>query len=94
MGILLTPSPGVCRLPGRQGFDVAFKSPLPPGLVATGVRGLVATGVRGLVVTGVRSLVATGVGGLVATGVPGRFPAAFLLLPACVHVDAVQHKCF
>ena len=78
MGILLTPSPGVCRLPGRQGFDVAFKSPLIPGLVATGVRGLEATGV----------------GGLVATGVPGRFPAAFLLLPACVHVDAVQHKCF
>ena len=75
MGILLTPSPGVCRLPGRQGFDVAFKSPIPPGLVVTGVRGLVATG-------------------LVATGVPGRFPAAFLLLPACVYVDAVQHKCF
>ena len=78
MGILLTPSPGVCRLPGRQGFDVAFKSPLTPGLVATGVRGLEVTGV----------------GGLVATGVPGRFPAAFLLLPACVYVDAVQHKCF
>ena len=83
MGILLTPSPGVCRLPGRQGFDVASKSPLPPGLVATGVRGLVVTGVRSLEVTG-----------LVATGVPGRFPAAFLLLPACVYVDAVQHKCF
>lgn len=83
MGILLTPSPGVCRLPGRQGFDVAFKPPIPPGLVATGDRGLVVTGVRGLVATG-----------LVATGVPGRFPAAFLLLPACVYVDAVQHKCF
>lgn len=83
MGILLTPSPGVCRLPGRQGFDVAFKSPIPPGLVVTGDRGLVATGDRGLVATG-----------LVATGVPGRFPAAFLLLPACVYVDAVQHKCF
>ena len=91
MGILLTPSPGVCRLPGRQGFDVASKSPLPPGLVATGVAVLVATGVRGLVMTGVRGLEVTG---LVATGVPGRFPAAFLLLPACVYVDAVQHKCF
>ena len=68
MGILLTPSPGVCRFPGRQGLEVAFKSPPSPGLAATGVTGLATTGVKGLV----------------ATGVSRRFPAAFLLLPACV----------
>lgn len=78
MGILLTPSPGVCRLPGKQDFEVASKSPLPPGLAATGVAALVATGVRGLV----------------GPGVSGRLPAAFLLFPACVYVDVVQHKCF
>ena len=94
MGILLTPSPGVCRLPGKQDFEVASKSPLPPGLAATGVAALVATGVRGLEVTGVAALVATGVRGLVGPGVPGRLPAAFLPFPACVYVDVVQHKCF